>query len=129
MDIQKEKWDYTAMLVTEDAITQEQCDTLISYNDFSGFRSDCLASSTIDCINWGWQGWLKKAKASAVPKGFVLVDEDVLDEIKDSFLLLQEDIAIHRDFGTEYTAKRDFNEILERVTKLKAMIEAQEAVK
>lgn len=71
-----------------------------------------------------WEIW--QAKANAVPEGFVLVDEDVLEEIKDSFSLLQEDIALHRDFGTEFTAKRDFNEVLERVTKLKAMIETQE---
>lgn len=69
---------------------------------------------------------LQQAQQSAVPDGFVLVDSDAFEEIKDSFSLLQEDIAVHRDYGTEHTATRDFNEILDRVTKLKSMIEAQE---
>jgi hypothetical protein len=67
MDIHQEKWDYTAMLVAEDAITQDQCDTLKLSDGKNMFYSEHLASTTIDCINWGWSSWLK-AKAPAVPK-------------------------------------------------------------
>ncbi|MFN3893094.1 MAG: hypothetical protein ACK4KU_00700 [Acinetobacter sp.] len=98
----------------------------------------------ITALLFSWSAW-KEAKAQAVPEensllsatldavqklgsgDFVLVDKDTIEDIKDSFSLLQEDIAVHRDYGTEHTARRDFNEILERVTKLKAMIEAQES--
>ena len=69
MDIHQEKWDYTAMLVAENAITQEQCDTLKLSDGMNMFYSDHLASTTIDCINWGWSSWLK-AKAQAVPEWF-----------------------------------------------------------
>lgn len=75
MDIQQEKWDYTAMLVAENAITQEQCDTLKLSDGINMFYSDHLASTTIDCINWGWSSWLK-AKAKAIPDGFVLIKDD-----------------------------------------------------
>ncbi|WP_180172780.1 hypothetical protein [Acinetobacter sp. YH01025] len=72
MDIHQEKWDYTAMLVAENAITQEQCDTLKLSDGMNMFYSDHLASTTIDCINWGWSSWLK-AKAQAIPDGYVLM--------------------------------------------------------
>jgi hypothetical protein len=83
MDIQKEKRDYLAMLVAEDAITQEQCGNLSLYNGGNYFHSDSLASPTVDCINWGWQGWLK-AKAHAVSEGFVLVQKLLSDELADA---------------------------------------------
>lgn len=72
MDLQKEKHNYLAMLVAEDAITQEQCSNLSLHNGGNCFHSDFLASSKVDCINWGWSAWLK-AKAQAIPDGFVLV--------------------------------------------------------
>ena len=65
MDIQKEKLDYTAMLVAEDAITQDQCDTLKLSDGMHMFYSYQLSSAIIDCINWGWSAWLK---AKAVPE-------------------------------------------------------------
>lgn len=67
MDIQKEKHNYLAMLVAEDAITQEQCSNLSLYNGGNYFHSDFLASSKVDCINWGWSAW-QAAKAQAVPE-------------------------------------------------------------
>ena len=48
MDIHQEKWDYTAMLVAEDAITQDQCDTLKLSDGTNMFYSEHLASTTID---------------------------------------------------------------------------------
>lgn len=91
MDIHQEKWDYTAMLVAENAITQEQCDTLKLSDGMNMFYSDHLASTTIDCINWGWSSWLK-AKAQAVPDTYtpiVLALEDVQSKIaKTSFLTM-----------------------------------------
>lgn len=72
MDIQKEKLDYTAMLVAEDAITQDQCDTLKLSDGMHMLYSYQLSSAIIDCINWGWSAWLK-AKAQAVPEGYHLV--------------------------------------------------------
>lgn len=72
MDIQKEKHNYLAMLVAEDAITQEQCSNLSLYNGGNYFHSDFLASSKVDCINWGWSAW-KEAKTQAVPEGFLLM--------------------------------------------------------
>lgn len=75
MDIQKEKHNYLAMLVAEDAITQEQCSNLSLYNGGNYFHSDFLDSSKVDCINWGWSAWLK-AKSQAVPEGFVLVQKE-----------------------------------------------------
>ncbi|WOE40675.1 hypothetical protein [Acinetobacter chinensis] len=77
MDIQKEKRNYLAMLVAEDAITQEQCNNLSLHTGGKYFYSYSLASSTIDCINWGWQGWLK---APTVPDEFVLVPRVITDE-------------------------------------------------
>lgn len=77
MDIQKEKHNYLAMLVAEDAITQEQCSNLSLCNGGNYFHSDFLASSKVDCINWGWSAWLK-AKAQAVPEGFAI--KDVINE-------------------------------------------------
>lgn len=73
MDIQKEKHNYLAMLVAEDAITQEQCSNLSLYNGGNCFHSDFLASSKVDCINWGWSAWLK-AKAQAVPQWISVKD-------------------------------------------------------
>lgn len=72
MDIQKEKRNYLAMLVAEEAITLSQSNSLGLYHGGNYFHSESISSSRIDCINWGWQGWLK-AKAQAVPEGFVLV--------------------------------------------------------
>lgn len=107
MDIQKELIECNNWILEQD-------------DDFvSGYGQGNYA---LGLARLAWQA----AKAQAVPEGFVLVDEDTIEDIKDSFSLLQEDIAVHRDYGTEHTARRDFNEILERATKLKAMIEAQE---
>ena len=74
MDLQKEKHNYLAMLVAEDAITQEQCSNLSLHNGGNCFHSDFLASSKVDCINWGWQSWLK-AKAQAVPEWISVEDK------------------------------------------------------
>lgn len=74
MDIQEEKRNYLAMLVAEDAITQEQCSNLCLYNGGNYFHSDFLASSRVDCINWGWSAWLK-SKAQAVPQWISVNDQ------------------------------------------------------
>lgn len=83
MDLQKEKHNYLAMLVAEDAITQEQCSNLSLHNGGNCFHSDFLASSKVDCINWGWSAWLKaQAQAKAVPNGFVLVPKEPNKQFK-----------------------------------------------
>lgn len=83
MDIQKEKHNYLAMLVAEDAITQEQCSNLSLYNGGNYFHSDFLASSKVDSINWGWSAWLK-AKAQATPEGFVVVPKEPTPKMIDA---------------------------------------------
>ena len=105
-NIKKEFWDWAK---TENPRLVENAEL-----------GDVYAIQNLDHMFMGFAA----AKARAIPDGFVLVDEDTIEDIQDSFSLLQEDIAVHRDYGTEHTARRDFNEILERVTKLKAMIEA-----
>lgn len=82
MDLQKEKHEYLSMLVDHGAITQEQSDSLSLLNSNIGLHSNSLTSSLVDCINWGWQSWLK-AKAQAVPEGFVLVSKEPNREFKD----------------------------------------------
>ncbi|MFV5500463.1 hypothetical protein VXP99_09135 [Acinetobacter towneri] len=73
MDFQKEKHEYLSMLVDHGAITQEQSDSLSLLNSNIGLHSNSLTSSLVDCINWGWQSWLK---AKATPEGFVLVPKE-----------------------------------------------------
>ncbi|MDM1731460.1 hypothetical protein HX116_09885 [Acinetobacter towneri] len=70
MDFQKEKHEYLTMLVDHGAITQEQSDSLGLFNSNIGLHSNSITSSLMDCINWGWQSWLK---AKAIPDGFVLM--------------------------------------------------------
>lgn len=123
MDIHQEKWDYTAMLVAENAITQEQCDTLKLSDGMNIFYSDHLASTTIDCINWGWSSWLK-AKAQAIPDGYVLMPKEPNREFKDrlrSYLdnLWMGDHGCDWDYFVDATAIKP-NEIW------RFMIEAQE---
>lgn len=123
MDIHQEKWDYTAMLVAENAITQEQCDTLKLSDGMNIFYSDHLASTTIDCINWGWSSWLK-AKAQATPDGYVLMPKEPNREFKDrlrSYLdnLWMGDHGCDWDYFVDATAIKP-NEIW------RFMIEAQE---
>lgn len=115
MDIQKEKLDYTAMLVAEDALTQDQCDTLklnIALHMLYSYR---LPSATIDCINWGWSAWLKaKAKAEkALLEQFEINNklveqiEKLKDQAKDTerlnFLLAGEHIrtVVKRDIEND----------------------------
>ena len=104
MDIQKEKLDYTAMLVAEDAITQDQCDTLKLSDGMHMLYSYQLPSAIIDCINWGWSAWLK-AKAQAVPEGFVLVSQDKAKDTDRLNFLLGGDryirTVVHRDIQNE----------------------------
>lgn len=80
MDFQKEKHEYLSMLVDHGAITQEQSDSLSLLNSNIGLHSNSLTSSLVDCINWGWQSWLK-AKAQAVPEGFVLVSKEPTEKM------------------------------------------------
>ncbi|WP_180168823.1 hypothetical protein [Acinetobacter sp. YH12021] len=102
MDIHQEKWDYTAMLVAENAITQEQCDTLKLSDGINMFYSDHLASTTIDCINWGWSSWLK-AKARAVPDGFVVVPKEPTPKMIDATWDYFEDIE-----GMSHNKRNEF---------------------
>lgn len=107
MDIQAEKWDYTAMLVAEGAITQDQCDTLKLNDSQNGFYSQHLTSTTIDCINWGWQGWLK-AKASAVSEWICVQDklpkfqQEVLILIGDEYLVAEYLPSETNEFGIQF---------------------------
>ena len=117
MDIQKEKHNYLAMLVAEDAITQEQCSNLSLYNGGNYFHSEFLASSRVDCINWGWSAWLK-AKTQAVPKGFVLVPAESL---KVALFWMNEDIDPWQMGGDSFADLFEHKPILEKV-----LIEAQE---
>ncbi|RKG45926.1 DNA cytosine methyltransferase [Acinetobacter cumulans] len=117
MDIQKEKHNYLAMLVAEDAITQEQCSDLSLYNGGNYFHSEFLASSRVDCINWGWSAWLK-AKTQAVPKGFVLVPAESL---KVALFWMNEDIDPWQMGGDSFADLFEHKPILEKV-----LIEAQE---
>ncbi|QOW49467.1 hypothetical protein G0029_06430 [Acinetobacter sp. YH12138] len=111
MDIQKEKHNYLAMLVAEDAITQEQCSNLSLYNGGNYFHSDFLASSKIDCINWGWSAWLK-AKTQAVPEGFVLVPKDRLAKAVDGIeALFEEDCTLA--LGQLLPIQQDLNAMME----------------
>lgn len=131
MDIQKEKHNYLAMLVAEDAITQEQCSNLSLYNGGNSFHSDFLASSKVDCINWGWSAWLK-AKAQAVPEGFVLVGKELPESIAEAMALER----VNKPFGetdpvwVEITEKVYKEHLVSKKWELwrdyKAMIEAQE---
>ena len=47
------------------------------------FHSDFLASSKVDCINWGWSAWLK-AQAKAIPAGYVLVPKEPTPKMIDA---------------------------------------------
>lgn len=114
MDLQKEKHNYLAMLVTEDAITQEQCSNLSLHNGGNCFHSDFLASSIVDCINWGWQSWLK---ARAIPDGFVLVEREKLAMILET--------ATNALVYHAAPPKHDALSIIQGIAR-KAMIEAQE---
>lgn len=69
-----------------------------------------------------WIVW-QEATKNAVKKGFKLIDVDHIEDITDSFNLLLQDIGVHRDYGNEHTAKRDFNEIMTRVEALKEKME------
>lgn len=62
MDIQKEKHEYLSMLVEHGAITQEQSNSLKLRSGNIELHSNSLVSSLADCINWGWQSWLKAKK-------------------------------------------------------------------
>jgi hypothetical protein len=111
MDFQKEKHEYSTMLVDHGAITQEQSDSLGLFNNNIGLHSNSITSSLMDCINWGWQSWLK---AKAVPDGFVLVSIDDLARAAQNIRELN---------SGEYYSE----EVEENVCAIETMIEAQES--
>lgn len=135
MDIQKEKHNYLAMLVAEDAITQEQCSNLSLYNGGNFLHSDFLASSKVDCINWGWSAWLK-AKAQAVPEGYVLVPREMQWHKADDLACLEWGRHVglfcseNRDMSAlqveEFRLRWCKNKANKIMSDYKAMIEAQE---
>ena len=89
MDIQKERESYLKMLVGNDAISNDQADTLKLMSEGSHFYTygNQVSVAKLDLINWGWNSWVN-AKSQAVPEGFVLVLEDqVKDTERLNFLL------------------------------------------
>ena len=77
MSIQKESEAYLKMLVGNDAISNEQADTLKLMPGGSHFYTygNQVSVAKLDLINWGWNSWVK-AKSQAVPEGFVLVPKE-----------------------------------------------------
>ena len=76
MDIQKESEAYLKMLVGNDAISNDQAETLKLMSEGSHFYTygNQVSVAKLDLINWGWNSWVK-AKSQAVPEGFVLVPQ------------------------------------------------------
>lgn len=74
MDIQKEREAYLKMLVGNDAISNDQADTLKLMSGGSHFYTygNQVSVAKLDLINWGWNSWVN-AKSQVVPEGFVLV--------------------------------------------------------
>ena len=78
MDIQKEREAYLKMLIGNDAISNDQADTLKLMSEGSHFYTygNQVSVAKLDLINWGWNSWVD-AKSQAVPEGFVLVPREL----------------------------------------------------
>lgn len=109
MDIQREREVFEAIPEIKDKITSYKM-------DFVNGSYDSLFSHINAWMDGAWFLFQEKAKAQAVPEGFVIVP------VRDLNIVME----LAEDHRNEYIRTSEFTEVHKAIHDVKAMIEAQE---